>query len=143
MTRLLRAFALLGLGFMATGTALAAGLTVSDAWSRSTPPGVTVGVAYFTLTNDTGKSDRLLKISSPVAEKVQVHRTEILDGIARMREVSVLHVAAGETVKFEPNGIHLMLMGLRKPLVEGQTFELDLVFEVAGRKNVKVAVRKR
>ena len=142
MTRLLRVIALLGLGFMAAGTALAAGLTISDAWSRSTPPGVTVGVAYFTLRNDTGKSDRLLKISSSVAEKVQVHRTEILDGIARMREVAVLHVAAGETVKFEPNGMHLMLMGLKKPLVEGQAFELNLVFEVAGRKNVKVAVRK-
>jgi copper(I)-binding protein len=122
--------------------AWAAGLTVTDAWSRSTPPGVTVGVGYFTLKNDTGKSDRLLKVSSPVAEKVQVHRTEVLDGIARMREVAVLHVAAGETVKLEPDGMHLMLIGLKKPLVEGQAFELSLVFEVAGRKNVKVAVRK-
>ena len=142
MTRRRRVLALLGLGFMATGTALAAGLTVTDAWSRSTPPGVTVGVAYFTLKNETGKSDRLLKISSPVAGRVQVHRTEILDGIARMREVAVLHVAAGETVKFEPNGMHLMLMGLKKPLVEGQAFELNLVFEVAGAKKVRVAVRK-
>jgi copper(I)-binding protein len=121
--------------------AWAAGLTISGAWSRSTPPGVTVGVAYFTLKNDTGKSDRLLKISSPVAEKVQVHRTEILDGIARMREVAVLHVDAGQELKFEPNGMHLMLMGLKKPLVGGQSFELDLVFEVAGARKVKVAVR--
>lgn len=119
-----------------------AGLTVTDAWSRSTPPGVTVGVAYFTLKNDTGKSDRLLKISSPVAEKVQVHRTEILDGISRMREVAVLHVEAGQEVRFEPNGMHLMLMGLKKPLVEGQSFELDLVFELAGARKVSVVVRK-
>jgi copper(I)-binding protein len=122
--------------------AWAAGLTVTDAWSRTTPPGVTVGVGYFTLRNETGKSDRLLRISSPIAEKVQVHRTEILDGIARMREVAVLHVEAGETVKFEPNGMHLMLLGLKKPLVEGQAFELNLVFEVAGARKVKVVVRK-
>jgi copper(I)-binding protein len=122
--------------------AWAAGLTVTNAWSRSTPPGVTVGVAYFTLKNDTGKSDRLLKISSPIAEKAQVHRTEILDGIARMREVAVLHVDAGQELRFEPNGMHVMLMGLRKPLVEGQSFELDLVFEVAGARKVKVVVRK-
>ena len=43
--------------------ALAGELTVTNAWSRTTPPGVNVGVAYFTLKNDTGKSDRLLKIS--------------------------------------------------------------------------------
>ncbi|HET9268081.1 MAG TPA: copper chaperone PCu(A)C [Vicinamibacterales bacterium] len=122
--------------------AWAAGLTVTNAWSRSTPPGVTVGVAYFTLKNDTSKSDRLLRISSPIAEKAQVHRTEVQGGIARMREVAVLHVDAGQELRFEPNGMHVMLMGLRKPLVEGQSFELDLVFEVAGARKVKVVVRK-
>lgn len=132
------AAAMLAAALPAWGGALA----VTDAWSRSTPPGVTVGVAYLTLKNDSGKSDRLLKISSPVAARVQVHRTEVLDGIARMREVAVLHVAPGETVKFEPNGMHLMLMGLRKPLVEGRSFELNLVFEVAGARKVKVVVRK-
>jgi len=122
--------------------AFAGELAVTDAWSRSTPPGVTVGVAYFTLKNDTGKSDRLLRITTPVASKVQVHRTEILDGMARMREVAVLHVDAGQTVEFAPNGMHLMLMGLRQPLAEGQAFEIELLFEVAGPRKVKVAVRK-
>ena len=127
---------------LASLPALGGTLAVTNAWSRSTPPGVTVGVAYFTLKNDTGKSDRLLKISSPIAEKAQVHRTEVLDGIARMREVAVLHVDAGQELRFEPNGMHVMLMGLKKPLVEGQSFELDLVFEVAGARKVKVVVRK-
>jgi copper(I)-binding protein len=122
--------------------AFAGTLSVTNAWSRATPPGVTVGVAYFTLKNDTGKSDRLLKISSPVASKVQVHRTEILDGIARMREVAVLHVDAGQTLEFAPNGMHLMLMGLKAPLVEGQKFDLELQFEVAGPRKVPVVVRR-
>jgi hypothetical protein len=122
--------------------ALAGELAVMDAWSRSTPPGVTVGVAYFTLKNDTGKPDRLLKITTPVASKVQVHRTEIQDGMARMREVAVLHVDAGQTLEFAPSGMHLMLMGLKQPLVEGRTFEIDLLFEVAGPRRLKVAVRR-
>lgn len=126
---------------LATLPAFAGGLSVSNAWSRSTPPGVTVGVVYFTLKNDTGKSDRLLKLSTPVASKVQVHRTEILDGIARMREVAVLHVDAGQTLEFTPNGMHLMLMGLKKPLVEGQKFDLELLFEVGGPRKVEVVVR--
>jgi copper(I)-binding protein len=122
--------------------AFADGLTVTNAWSRTTPPGVTVGVVYFTLKNDTGKSDRLLKISSPIAAKVQVHRTEIQDGMARMREVAVLHVDANQSVEFAPNGMHVMLMGLKKPLVEGQKFELELLFEVAGPRKIQVVVRK-
>ena len=127
---------------LVTLPAFAGELAIAKAWSRATPPGVTVGVAYFTLKNDTAKADRLLKISSPVASKAQVHRTEILDGIARMREVAVLHVDAGQTLEFAPNGMHVMLMGLRQPLVEGQTFEIEMLFELAGPRKVKVAVRK-
>ena len=130
------------LAALAALPALAGELSITNAWSRSTPPGVTVGVAYFTLKNDTGKSDRLLKITTPVASKVQVHRTEILDGMARMREVAVLHVEPGQTLEFAPNGMHLMLTGLRQPLTEGQAFEVELLFEVAGPRKVKVAVRK-
>ena len=122
--------------------AFAGELAVTNAWSRTTPPGVTVGVVYFTLKNDTGKPDRLLKLSTPVASKVQVHRTEILDGIARMREVTVLHVDAGQTLDFAPNGMHVMLVGLKKPLVEGQKFDLELLLEMAGPRTVKVAVRR-
>ena len=122
--------------------AFAGELAVANAWSRSTPPGVTVGVAYFTLKNDTGKSDRLLKITTPVASKVQVHRTEIQDGMARMREVAVLHVDAGQSLEFKPGGMHLMLVGLKQPLVEGEAFEIDLLFEVAGPRKLKVAVRR-
>lgn len=121
--------------------ALAAGLSVTNAWSRSTPPVAKVGVVYFTLKNDTNKSDRLLKLSTSVAEKVEVHRTEVQDGIARMREVAVLHVDAGQTLEFKPGGMHVMLMGLRKPLEAGTTYELDLLFEVAGARKVKVLVR--
>ena len=130
------------LAALAALPALAGELSITNAWSRSTPPGVTVGVAYFTLKNDTGKSDRLLRITTPVASKVQVHRTEILDGMARMREVAVLHVDPGQTLEFAPNGMHLMLTGLRQPLAEGQAFEVELLFEVAGPRKVKVAVRK-
>lgn len=121
--------------------AFADGLTVTNAWSRSTPPVAKVGVVYFTLKNDTGRSDRLLKLSTPVASKVEVHRTEVLDGIARMREVAVLHVKANQTLEFQPGGLHVMLTGLKKPLVAGTTYELQLLFEVAGPRTVKVAVR--
>ena len=49
---------------LAAPAALADGLTVTNAWSRSTPPVAQVGVVYFTLRNDTKKSDRLLKLST-------------------------------------------------------------------------------
>jgi copper(I)-binding protein len=54
----------------------------------------------------------------------------------------VLHVAPGEKVEFAPGGLHVMLMGLKRPLKEGQVFELELLFEVAGRVTVRVTARR-
>jgi copper(I)-binding protein len=65
-----------------------------------------------------------------------------VDDIARMREVAVLHIAPGEKLELAPGGLHVMLMGLRKPLVAGRTFRLELLFEVAGSREVLVAVRE-
>jgi len=132
----------LAFAMLVTAPALADKLTVTDAWARTTPPGATMGVVYFKLHNGSAKSDRLLKLKTSVAASASVHRTEIVDDIARMREVSVLHVAPGEKLEFASGGLHVMLMGLKGPLKEGQVFELELVFEVAGPRKVKVAVRK-
>jgi hypothetical protein len=132
----------LALAMLVAAPALADKLTVTEAWARTTPPGATMGVVYFSLHNGSGKPDRLLKLRTPVAASASVHRSEIVDGMARMREVSVLHVAPGEKVEFAPGGLHVMLMGLKGPLKEGQVFELELVFEVAGPRKVKVAVRR-
>lgn len=121
--------------------ALAGELAVTGAWARTTPPGVVMSAIYLTIDNGSTKSDRLLKLNTPVAGSAGVHRTEVLDGIVRMREVAVLHVGAGERIEFKPGGHHVMLTGLRKPLVEGEVFELELVFEVAGPRKIKVVVR--
>ena len=121
--------------------ASAGDLTVTGAWARSTAPGVGMGAIYLTIDNGSTKSDRLLKLRTPVAATAEVHRTEVLDGIVRMREVAVLHVAAGERIEFKPGGHHVMLTGLRKPLVEGQIFDLELVFEVSGPRKIRVVVR--
>ncbi len=138
--RRLPAFLLLSV--FSAAPAFAGELTVTGAWARSTPPGMTMGAVYLVIDNDSTKSDRLLKLTTPVAASAGVHRTEVLDGISRMREVAVLHVAAGERVEFRPGGYHVMLMGLRQPLVDGQVFEIELLFEVAGPRKIKVVVRK-
>ena len=126
---------------LAAWPASAGELTVTGAWARPTAPGVGMGAIYLTIDNGSAKSDRLLKLRTPVAATAEVHRTEVLDGIVRMREVAVLHVAAGERIEFKPGGHHVMLMGLKKPLVEGQVFDLELVFEVSGPRKVRVVVK--
>jgi periplasmic copper chaperone A len=142
MNRRLATIATLLLALLAAGPTFAGELTVTGAWARSTPPGAKMGAIYLVIDNRSAKSDRLLKLRTPVASSAEVHRTEVLDGIARMREVAVLHIGAGERVEFKPGGHHVMLTDLGKALVEGQKFELELMFEVAGLRKVVVTVRK-
>jgi hypothetical protein len=59
-----------------------------------------------------------------------------------MRPVSTLHVGANEVVAFEPGSLHIMLFGLKQPLVAGQSFRVELGFELSGKQQVTVKVRE-
>jgi len=115
-------------------------LVVTDAWARATAPGAPVGAVYLVLDNSAGKADRLLSVSTDRAERCEVH-TMIADGdLMKMRRVDPLRVGAGERVVFEPGGLHVMLMGLGSPLVEGETLKLVMTFENAGILQVEAQV---
>jgi copper(I)-binding protein len=126
--------------FTAGGEALAQGIRVVDAWSRPTPPGIDVGVAYFTINNE-GKSDRLLRLSSPVAKHAELHVTSMKGGVMKMQGLGSVEIGNGAQTSFEPNGRHVMLTGLKRPLKEGDVFPLVLTFANAGRIEVRVLVR--
>ena len=141
MKRVLLASLMLS-GALVAGFAAAAGTKLESAWARSSPPGAQVAAVYLRIDNTGGKSDRLLTIRSDVAASVEVHRTTVIDGVARMRPVSTLHVGANEVVAFEPGGLHIMLFGLKQPLVAGQSFRVELGFEMSGKQQVTVKVRE-
>lgn len=122
------------------GTYTHGGLQISQPWSRATAAGMPMGVAYFTITNRGGKADALIAASTPAAARVEIHHTTLVDGMARMRPLGEVPIPAGETVKIEPGGIHLMLVDLKAPLVAGKPVPLTLEFRVAGRVTVELAV---
>lgn len=115
-------------------------MRVTDAWSRATPPGAHMGAAYFVLTNR-GAPDRLLSASAPVSERTELHITTKEDGLMKMRRVEAVELKHGEAVHFMPGGRHVMFIGLKQPLREGDTFPLTLTFEKAGSLEVTVHVR--
>ena len=64
------------------------------------------------------------------------------DGVMRMREVEAIAVAPGAPIKMRPgSGFHFMLMDLKQPLKDGESFPMTLEFERAGKVEVKVVVQ--
>jgi hypothetical protein len=127
--------------FAFAGTAWASDApVVSDAWSRATPPGTTVGAAYMTIQG--GKeADRLVEASCDRAAMVHLHSVEEKDGVSKMRAIDAVEIPAGQRVTLAPKSTHVMLMGLDGPLVAGQTFIVTLRFANAGEQPVTVTVK--
>lgn len=109
--------------------AVDAAVSVTNVWSRATPPAVTVGVIYAELLSD--QADELLAIESPAAERVEVHVSSNEGGMTKMRQLTSVTLPAKERIRFQPGGMHVMLIGLRKPLVAGATIPLTITFRSA------------
>ena len=111
----------------------------SAAWARATPPGAGAAAVYLTIVGGR-EDDRLVAASTTVAAMTMLHIVTESDGMARMRETDGVPVPAGATVRLAPRGTHVMLMNLARPLVAGDRFVLELVFERAGRRSIDVSV---
>jgi copper(I)-binding protein len=143
--RILASFAIA----LAAGAAFAHGYSAGDVriehpYATPTPPGAKIGAAYFmSLENRGEQADRLLRASSPVAAGVELHSGDIgADGVMRMRELDALPIPSKAVLELRPgHGNHLMLMGLKQPLVEGQSFPMTLEFERGGKIEVQVKVQ--
>lgn len=118
------------------------GLRIEQAWARATPAVAPVAAGYLVVVNDGDAPDRLLRIDSAIARRIEMHRTVHENGVMRMRPIAGgAVVPAHGRLEFAPGGAHLMLIGPTRPLVAGETFEATLVFERAGSRKVMFQVR--
>lgn len=117
-------------------------LTVSGAWVREGPPTTAVLAAYMRIDNPGTQDRTLIGASSAQFETVEIHRTEIVDGVARMIQQDRLTVPAGGSVSLEPGGLHLMLIQSRQPLAQGDVVDIRLRLEDGTEMPVGAEVRK-
>ncbi|WP_135469543.1 copper chaperone PCu(A)C [Crenalkalicoccus roseus] len=137
---LLGAAALLPLGRTARAEEIRIGdLVITRAWSRAAPQGGS-GAGYLAIANRGAAADRLVAAASPAAGRVELHTHEREGEVMRMREVPAIEIPPGETVTLRPGGLHLMLIGLLRPLHQGETVPVTLRFERAGEVEVPLAI---
>lgn len=122
------------------GLNLHAELEVEGAWSRASPPGAETGAVYLTIVNDEKRDRRLVEARSGNAASITIHETLHENGMTRMVHRDSLPIEAGSTVRLVPNGIHLMMLNLHGPLVEGDQFNLTLKFDHGDEISVPVHV---
>ncbi|HEU4645271.1 MAG TPA: copper chaperone PCu(A)C [Burkholderiales bacterium] len=128
------------IGWMVVALPAWAQVSVEQPWSRATPPGSNIGVGFMQLRNAGAAPERVLGASSPLAGKVEMHVTTREGDVMKMREVASFEIPAGGTFELKPGGAHLMLMGLRQPLQEGDRVPLTLTLANGATLPVELAV---
>jgi copper(I)-binding protein len=111
---------------------------VRDAWAGATPDGASIGAVYFQI--EASQGDTLLSASSPMADRIEMHESSEENGMIKMRPLTSVALAPGKPFSFAPGGAHLMLIGLRAPLVPGMRSPLTLQLSKAGSLSVQVEV---
>jgi len=125
-----------------SSSAWAGGISVHDAYARSSGATATSGAAFMVIMNQGNTDDRLMGVRSDAAKKVQVHtHQEDVDGVMKMLHLKTgALVPAGGTHALERGGDHIMLMQLTRPLQHGNRISLTLLFKNAGEIAVVVPI---
>lgn len=111
---------------LSSGLALAdSQLHTSDARVRLMP-GDLPNAGYFVLHNGTGATLTLVGAHSDAYDSVEMHKSMEMNGMAKMKPVPAIEVAAGGELTFAPSGYHLMLMQRVAPLKVGDTVVITL-----------------
>jgi copper(I)-binding protein len=117
-------------------------IAASDAWARPTLKGTRTGVIYLILSNHGTAGDRLVGVSTPVAERAEVHEDVTTNGVMSMKAVPELALPVGADTAIEPGRYHIMLVGMKAQLSVGETFPITLTFASAPPLEVSVAVTR-
>jgi periplasmic copper chaperone A len=111
----------------------AGAITIAAPWARPSIGEATNSAAYMKLSNSGDTSDRLLSVKSGAAQHTMLHESRMEGDVMKMVHLDGgVEIPAHGTVELKPLGLHVMLMGLKKPLKAGETLPLTLVFEKQG-----------
>jgi len=114
-------------------------VTVHNAWVRPTVPQQKVTGAFMTITSTTPA--QLVGITSPVAERVEIHKMKMDNDVMTMRAVSSLPLPAGKQTKLAPGGYHVMLFDLHQQVKAGDNVPLTLIIEDRTKKRTFVTIK--
>jgi len=144
MKSILLAVAALGISLSAQADSIRHGsLEIEHVYAQASKPGQPNGVVHIKEIENKGAADQLVGARSSASKRVELHTMSMDGGMMKMREVPNIDLPAGGKVSLapgNPQGYHLMLMGLNDTLKEGSSIKVTLIFKNAGEKEVTAKV---
>ena len=123
---------------LAAGSA-SAQVTVTAPWVRATVPSQKSTGAYLHVVSPVAA--RLVGVSSPVATASELHQMEMKGDMMKMRQVDSIELPAGKGVNMASGSYHIMLVGLKRQLKEGDAVPLTLEVQGKGKKRETITLK--
>jgi copper(I)-binding protein len=119
----------------------AGAIEIGHPWARATLRGASVAAGYIKLSNTGSTPDRLVGGTSEAAGRVEIHEMTMTDGVMQMRPLKDgIELKPGQTVELKSGSFHLMMVGLKQQLQQGQRIKGTLIFEKAGPVDIEYQV---
>ena len=117
-------------------------IVIEDAYVRVTSSAARSGAAFMVIRNNTQNDDRLIAVSADIARVAELQdNIEGANGVIAMRRIeNGIDLPAGGVIVLDRGGAHVMLLGLRHSLEQGDKVNLTLFFETAGEITQKMQV---
>lgn len=125
-----------------TGLWAAPSIEVQHPTVRAVPPGSETTAGFMTLYNHSQEDRVLVGADSDLSEVTELHHHIMSEGVMRMRRLTRIELPAGQTIKLEPGGLHLMLIGLKHIPTEGDTVQINLQLDNGETIEVLTPVKK-
>jgi len=116
-------------------------LEIIAPWSRASPKGASTAIGYMTIKNNGATPDRLIGGSADFADALQLHSMTMEGDVSKMRELKSVDIDPNQTIEFKPGGSHVMFVGLKHSLSQGEHAKGTLIFEHAGTVQIEYDVQ--
>ena len=117
------------ISLLISNTVSAKPITIDHAYVRATPPHAKNSAAFMTISNNSETSIKLIGASSDIAQRVELHSHTMDDGLMKMRQVKNIVIQANNQIILQPGGYHIMFLGLKQKLQDGESVKLKLHFD--------------
>ena len=115
---------LLALSFTAFGQ----NIKIEGPYIRLLPPSAPNTGGFMTIKNESNKDIKLVSAKSKLSKALEMHTMTSEKGMMKMREVKDIEIKANSSTSLKPGGLHLMFMGLKRPLKKDEKIKVTLKF---------------
>lgn len=116
-------------------------LMISNPFARAVPPGQKNSASFMVINNPTDQDFAIVKASSEVSDVVELHTHTNVDGVMQMRQVPQIDLKAKQETMLKPGGLHVMLIGLKQALNEGDQVTVELTFSDDSTQTITMPVK--